>query len=256
MRLSLLALAGVLVSAIVSPGLGAETRSADQSWTFVLDPESREPEGSFEVNLAVGDTPAEEAALRRWMYGGQEPLAWAASEAEIWGQDYLEEVKELVESLEGGPPPESFNYYSFEGTEVVARLPTLLVVARFYEDYRGGAHGNHGQSFVLLDPREGPLTDPLVLPDFWTTLSPWVEDELRRQYDLPAEPLDSLGTFFDEHPDAPRELAPVPEGLVLIWNPYEIAPYVVGTVEVVVPWDEAAAVLTPWARERLAPWLP
>lgn len=258
MRPSWLALVGVLaVSAIVSPGLGAETRSADQSWTFVLDPETREPEGSFEVNLAVGDTPAEEEALRRWLYGGQEPLAWAASEAEVWGQDYVEEVKELLATLEEGPPPESFNYYSFEGTEVVARLPDLLVVARFFEDYRGGAHGSHGQSFVLIDPFKGPVDQPLVRPDFWTDLAPWVEDDLRRQYDLPAdEPLDSQGTFFDDHPDAPRELAPTPEGLVLVWNLYEIAPYVVGLVEVVVPWDVAVPVLTPWARHRLAPWLP
>lgn len=237
--------------------LGALEKAVEQTWEFTLEPGATEPAGSYEVNLAVGDSPATQAALRRWLYGDQEPLAWAAAEAGGWGEDYLAEVGELVGTLEEGPPPESFNYYQFEGTEVVAELPTLIVVARFFEDYRGGAHGNHGQSFVLIDPSQGPVDDPLVHPDYWTMLSPWVEDDLRRQYDLPAdEPLDSLGTFFSEHPEAPGELAPTPDGLVLVWNPYEIAPYVVGIVEVVVPWDVAEPVLTPWARQRLSPWLP
>lgn len=257
MRPSLIALAGVLaVSAIVSPDLGAEGRLVEQSWEFTLNPEDTEPVGAYEVSLAVGDTPATQEALRRWLYEGQEPLTWAATQAETWGEDYREEVGEMVDSLEEGPIPASFEYYSFEATRVVAELPDLIVVSRFFEDYRGGAHGSHGQSFLLIDPVLGPVGEPLVHRDFWTALSPWVEDDLRRRYDLPAdEPLDSQGTFFDEHPDAPREMAPTPEGLVLVWSLYEIAPYVVGLVEVVVPWDVAEAVLTPWARERLAPWL-
>jgi hypothetical protein len=40
-----------------------------------------------------------------------------------------------------------------------------------------------------------------------------------------------------------------PEGLVFIYNTYEIAPYAAGSTEIVIPWNKIEKILTPAFRE-------
>jgi hypothetical protein len=72
-----------------------------------------------------------------------------------------------------------------------------------------------------------------------------MEDALRDYSKLsPGEPL-SAGYYFDNSVEVPANFFLGPEGVGFHWDPYEIAPYAVGPVEVVVPYNQLQGLLTP-----------
>ena len=128
-------------------------------------------------------------------------------------------------------PSESFHY----STQVysVNRCEPYLSVDFFSDWYGGGAHGQQGKSSDVFDLRTGEL---LALEDIvdvsasYAMLNAIVEDYLRENniyiFDEP----------FDIRETPPSNFRMTEEGLVLIYNPYEIAPYSEGVIEIPLPF--------------------
>jgi hypothetical protein len=129
----------------------------------------------------------------------------------------------------------------------------LLVVSRERSFYSGGAHPNHDKIYFVFDPEVGmriSLSD-VIRNDSLPPLKELINRELRRYKKI--GPGDSLkkALFFVDEAEAPENYFFSPQGLGFHWDPYEIASYAEGYVEVFLSYDEIWELLGPEGR-RLA----
>ncbi len=111
--------------------------------------------------------------------------------------------------------------------------------------YTGGAHPNSNASFYMFDRQTGrPLSLTDVVSDT-TALLNVVEQAFRRQQELlPRANLEERGYFLrDGRFFLPDNVGMSREGMVFYYNPYEIAAYALGPIEVIVPYTELGGIL-------------
>lgn len=158
-----------------------------------------------------------------------------------WIRDFLEEHRRfLAES------PGAFGGWWVERDIHVVRNDARVVALVLRESsYLGGAHPNSAVQIVNLDARTGEVLTPagLVRPGTEEELRAAVEDRVRLLMDLPAGIPLSQGGFFEDVLALPMNALLAEEGLVLEYNPYEVAPYAVGSIRILVPWGDVAHLL-------------
>ncbi len=137
----------------------------------------------------------------------------------------------------------------------VSRAASLLAVDEAVvsvkissEGYVGGAHGFHDERLISFDAKTGrALTwDDLIGGGSRAPLLRVAEAEFRKVRNVPlTESLRDAGFEFPEGADfaLPSNFAVTQEGVRLHYNPYEIAPYVMGATDLVIPADVASGVL-------------
>jgi len=115
-------------------------------------------------------------------------------------------------------------------------------------EYRGGAHGMPIIETLLIDLADGRLLTPA---DLFRSDSDWLQ-VLSERSRVALKDRDLLGPDLDwlnrgTAPDVEnfQLLMPGPDGLTVIFPPYQVAPYAAGPQEVVVPWDELTGLLSP-----------
>lgn len=134
--------------------------------------------------------------------------------------------------------------------EIDRPSPHAVTVALDFYGYSGGAHGYGATRCTLVDLRTGKAVGPRGVfadGDQWLkTLLPLVTADLRRQFvDKPGfddalEPA-NLGKLLHEA----QHYCWRPDRLELIFNAYEVGPYVSGPFEVNLPYDELKPLLRP-----------
>ncbi|MDR0630203.1 MAG: RsiV family protein [Treponema sp.] len=144
---------------------------------------------------------------------------------------------------------ESLNWEYAETWEAGSPWPQVLVISRNLEYYLGGAHGMREKHYfvILQDTHRMQALTPadLIEPDSWSRLEELVVQALRIEANLePDEPL-SQGGFFQDEVEIPDNFFLTPQGLGFHWNPYEIAPYVMGSMEVLLPYEQIQDMLKP-----------
>ena len=123
--------------------------------------------------------------------------------------------------------------------------PRLLTVKVETFAYTGGAHPLSNFSFYTFDRETG---QSLNLPDLvadTTALLGVVEKAFRQQQKVgPNANLEEEGYFLrDGHFFLPTNVGVGQKGLIFYYNPYEIAAYAVGPVEVLIPYEKLNGIL-------------
>jgi hypothetical protein len=196
----------------------------------------------------TGDSPAAEA-VRRWVAARILADPWGTDEAgpaadgESLARMFLEENRAFQEEV-----PDALGIWALEREiTVLHRTPRVLSLALEEYSYQGGAHPVTWQilgSFDLKTGKELILAD-LFQPGFEAPVIALVEAELRRGLQLgPDEDLNEVGFFLEDGLPLPDNFALVAEGLRLFYNVYDIAPYVMGPTDLILPYED----LAPWAR--------
>jgi hypothetical protein len=218
------------------------------------DPESARLETRLALSEPADSDAGIEKLVRELLYKGQS--------AADYGRAVVAEHEKIYAGLraewipQGGARMGSFNWYYTETVKsqtvsVKNFMPgreNLLVLTKTTESYLGGAHGNHFTNCFVIDPA---ALKYLTLDDIFSSpeeLRRLLEAELRRRNQLPeGAPLSSAGFFKDriELPEnfflaekasgGPSEDSP---SMHFFWNTYEIAPYVMGVIEVSLPLGE------------------
>lgn len=129
--------------------------------------------------------------------------------------------------------------------DTVFSTPNVLTVKALIFAYTGGAHPNTNQLLLTFDRETGRelyLTD--MVSDTAALLG-IVEKAFRKQQQLaPTGKLEEQGYFLrDGQFFLPGNVAPGRQGMIFYYNPYEIAAYAVGPIEVVVPYEKLNGVL-------------
>lgn len=111
--------------------------------------------------------------------------------------------------------------------------------------YTGGAHPNSNLAFYTFDRETGRTLALNDMVSDTTALLDVVEKAFRKQQDLlPQYNLEERGYFLrDGQFFLPANVGLGRDGLIFYYNPYEIAAYAVGPIEVTVPYEQLNGIL-------------
>ncbi len=127
---------------------------------------------------------------------------------------------------------------------VFSSLTVLTVRAVIYA-YTGGAHPNSNQILLTFDRETGRELRLTEMVSDTAALLGVVEKAFRKQQQLsPTDKLEEQGYFLHNGQFfLPGNIAPGRQGMIFHYNPYEIAAYAVGPIEVIVPYETLNGIL-------------
>lgn len=123
--------------------------------------------------------------------------------------------------------------------------PEILTVRQETYTYSGGAHPNTQINFQSFSRRTGHALQLTEVVSDTTALLTLVERAFRKQQDIqPGQDLEAAGYFLrDGQFFLPGTFGIGREGLLFLYNPYEIAAYAVGPIQLTVPYTELKELL-------------
>lgn len=197
------------------------------------------------VNRSIVELVASGAALAEWRdEGGSDPASVEEEAAEFFA-GWTEAREELPEDA-----PKAYHRWADERRmEVIHADPQVLSVELLLYSFTGGAHPN---TFAALESFDLATGEPLALEDLVAAgsgprLDALGERHFREEREIPeTESLEEAGFWFeDDRFRLPDNFAVTGEGLVFVFNPYEVAPYVFGPTRITLPWAELRGLLVP-----------
>ena len=217
------------------------------------------------IRASIGEVPALPADLSPALKELIEQDVRAALYAPLDSDDpqstkdlLMAELKTRYE--EGTQPGVSDSIADWEITRTATILfqnPDVITIDIHSEGFLGGAHGFSERRLMTFDVRGAKrLTlGEIIAPSSRPIFEKLVESEFRRARAVPArESLSEAGYFVKpgEPLLVPDNFGITPGGLVVQYNPYEIAPYVFGPTEIVVPMEAFRGVLSESSQSLVA----
>lgn len=186
-----------------------------------------------------------QASLQRnidfWISGGVDgetkPMAETAS-------DFMRDFSQFKRDM----PDYGMGWTFNARISVLIASDTLISLQVDVDSFTGGAHGSYTTNFINIEPQTGTayLLDALLKPGYQEVLNKLGEQDFRRQRDLDsAASLEEAGfSFPSDEFQLNDNYGFRKEGIVFFFNSYEIAAYVEGPTEVLIPYEE----LRDWLR--------
>lgn len=163
---------------------------------------------------------------------------------EQYVSDYRNDLEEFYqkEEKEYGDADQRawYSYYKYIQSHVQLYRKDLLVYRTRYEEYTGGAHGIYMTSFLNLNLHT--LT-PIHLSDFFAegyeeALTDLLWNQLMADNHVAThKELEDLGYGSTGELTPTENFCIGQEGITFLYNVYEIAPYVMGAIEITLPYD-------------------
>lgn len=146
--------------------------------------------------------------------------------------------------------PNTFNSWELELTADVDYSNRDLLSLNVAEaGYTGGAHPFSGARYYVLDLKSGDTVSltQLLNTEFQTELNVMGEKAFREARALPSgTSLEDEGFWFENNTFQVNDNFGVrEEGLVFLFNPYEVAPYAMGPTEYLVPYEDIKHLIDP-----------
>jgi hypothetical protein len=201
-----------------------------------LFPGQGEESPRLEVALLLLD-PQENESLGALLYGGGSPREYADRVITEYKAMYLD----LLSRAEDAPElPSAIMNWTYQEIHGVRTYSHVQVIDRLKEYYTGGAHGMREKDYFVLDlTRQEQLRLRDLFPEESDgALKARLEDALRVYSGLESGAPLSTGYFFNDSVELPENFFLSPSGIGFHWDPYEIAPYAVGPVEVTIPYGD------------------
>ena len=118
--------------------------------------------------------------------------------------------------------------------------PSLWSYAMDVYEYTGGAHGNRYLLIQNYDLQTGDAVSEqdLFIDDYYEPLKVLLLEALIAQTDEAETKKDLRRLGYSVADVVPNENFYVtPDGITYVYNPYEIAPYAMGCIQISIPWD-------------------
>lgn len=129
--------------------------------------------------------------------------------------------------------------------DVIYEDLNIVTVAVNSYSFTGGAHGYASTSFLNFDKTKGIELDTPDLFDDMEGFEEFAETQFRAQEKVPEDQnINATGFMFEG--DAfhlPYNVGYTPDGIQLIYNPYEVASYADGPIVLTLPYDKVNAYL-------------
>ena len=121
--------------------------------------------------------------------------------------------------------------------EVIFKTQDIISVSLTSYTSTGGAHGNLNISFLNFDATTGELIENSKLFTDIDVFKTIAENHFNTNLEDEDVSLDE-GTF-----QLPKNIGYSEDGIILLYNTYEIAPYSTGIIEFVIPFEEVNSLL-------------
>ena len=208
--------------------------------TIPLYPEQTAGPGlDLTLDLVGMNTPANQAEFfHKVVYSGNSLEAYRDRVINEQTGIYREEAAAVI--IPEGEGQSNLNWYYTEQVIVNGGENEGIVAERTLDSYTGGAHGLLKKKYYVLDLdsyRQVTIND--LFENFHDVqIRAIIYDELRNYSGLAkGQPL-SEGGFLSDAPELTENFYVTEQGLGLYWNRYEIAPYVMGSIDLIIPWRE------------------
>ncbi|GAA4317672.1 hypothetical protein GCM10023143_29880 [Compostibacter hankyongensis] len=182
------------------------------------------------------------------LLGLHTPVTAGAQALRNAADSFLTTYKQARANLSPGFAAGTFNWESQIRMELLWNAGDIVSLACNRYEYTGGAHGQTNTLLVVWDLKHARILErgDLFRPGYEKKLQQVLEQKLRRAYDIPEKAaLNSrrYGILFDKHLNLTDNFYLTGHGIGFIYNPYEVAPYAVGPIELFVPFSELQDVL-------------
>ncbi len=156
-------------------------------------------------------------------------------------KDLEPEFKENLEKTNGESVGAWYSYYEMSSDVIRYNKRNLVSYTVKFENYTGGAHGSHSFNNHVIDLNTGNKVkeQDIFVENFEDELSKILVDHIAKLNNVSeAKKLEEIG-FFSVDEIYPNGNFLIDEtGITYTFNEYEIAAYVVGTINVHIPFDD------------------
>ncbi|OMP32507.1 DUF3298 and DUF4163 domain-containing protein [Mangrovimonas sp. DI 80] len=128
--------------------------------------------------------------------------------------------------------------------EVQYQSPEILCISINTYLYTGGAHGNDRIDFLNFNPNTGQQYSTQNLISDMAGFSKLVETNLKKEQAKKAKDKSMEDLFFGKDFQLPESIGFNEDGVIILYNTYEIASYAQGITEFLIPYSEANAFLS------------
>jgi hypothetical protein len=172
-----------------------------------------------------------------------------AHEVSSYYDDNISE--ELLSSLKDIPDI-SGDYYRHSDITLFAMTPETLTLAHEISSYEGGTHGSDEMIYEnFLRSNATPLTiDRLFKPNSDKKLLTIAEHYYRLTYNIPDHKNMQYDGWFNPSFVLADNFAITPNGLLFLYNPYEIKPYADGMTSFMLPYSAIKSLIDPYGPLR------
>ncbi|MDR2738973.1 MAG: DUF3298 and DUF4163 domain-containing protein [Treponema sp.] len=213
--------------------------------TFFLYPDEQDTSSKLYISFTLLDiTGAEKQFMSPVLYKGQSPGEYADKKFQDYDKMYGE-MRGVVEKMPN-MSWESLNWFYNETFAVVTETPRIAIISQEKDYYTGGAHGMRSKDYYVfsLEEKRQLTLDDIVMDEAKPALEDLVEEALRGLMEIPSWiPLSEKG-FFEDWEGKLEDFYLSSHGLGFQWDPYEIAPYVMGSMEISIPYNRLQGILT------------
>lgn len=147
---------------------------------------------------------------------------------------------QAYEKLKKDFPNDHFGWEAKIEGEVKYSSEAILNIEISHYTFTGGAHGYAGLRSLIFDPKTGKQIANKDLFKNWNIFKVLAEAKFRSKFKIPKDkPINSTGFLFENDVfQVAQNLFFTDEGILLHYNPYEIAAYVEGAKELLLTYEE------------------
>ncbi|NRA91375.1 MAG: DUF3298 and DUF4163 domain-containing protein [Psychroserpens sp.] len=152
-------------------------------------------------------------------------------------EDALVQFENEFEAFKTKFPDSAQQWEFFVDGEITFSSEHLICIAlNTYLD-TGGAHGNTNITFFNFNPETGEQFSLSELIDDSNSFSSLVEQELMKHLSAKDKGNTAEDYFFGKDFQLPESIGFSDEGVIILYNPYEIASYSQGIIEFTIPYE-------------------
>ncbi|WP_088339821.1 DUF3298 and DUF4163 domain-containing protein [Robiginitalea sediminis] len=196
------------------------------------------PAGPEDDPLAAVVQRSQEEEIIQWLdYDDKNDAASIEEAIDAFGAGYRKLLRDF--------PDERIGWEAEIESLVRYESSTLLTLAMDGYIFTGGAHGYSSMHLLNFDKVRGRELEAESLLADREGFRRVAEEAFRTTYGIsPASDINSTGFMFPENRfELPENMGFSPEGVLLHYNPYEVASYADGPLEVIIPFAVAAPFL-------------
>lgn len=173
-----------------------------------------------------------------------------ATSIEDMGKKFIGEYDKLYDGLDYKWP-----WYQDKRDSVAVQTKSYIGFSTHFESYTGGAHGVHYiyyNNYSINQNRELSIND-IVVAEFQTSLTQIAEDIFRKQEGMSETHSLKDDYFFNEGIfSLPDNFILQKDGILFLYNIYEIKAYVFGSTKLFIPYTSISDILTTGGKEIMA----
>ncbi len=142
-------------------------------------------------------------------------------------------------------PDESIPWEAWIKGKIAFENKDLVTIELSSYIFTGGAHGYGSRRFLNFDKNKAIELSSDELFKNQRKFMDFAESQFRMKQDIPeGVSINSTGFMFEQDSFyLPENIGFTKDGLILLYNPYEVASYADGTIELTLPYEEVAEYL-------------